>query len=148
MPRGVNKVILIGNTTVDPEVRFTPNGNAVCNITVATNEEWKDRQTGEKKEKAEFHRVVIFGKLAEISGQYLRKGSKVYIEGKLQTREWEKDGVKRYSTEVVVDINGQMQMLDPKGDGQAQPAPKNQQRQQQNDASRMPSDEFEDSVPF
>ena len=113
MARGINKVILIGNLGNDPEVRYMPNGNAVANLSVATSESWKDRQTGEQQERTEWHRVVIFGKLAEIAGQYLRKGSKVYLEGKLQTRKWQdQQGQDRYTTEVVIDISGQMQMLD------------------------------------
>ena len=113
MARGVNKVILVGNLGNDPEVRFTPNGSAIANLSLATSESWKDRNTGQQQEKTEWHRVVIFGKLAEIAQQYLRKGSKVYIEGKLQTRKWQgQDGQDRYTTEVVVDITGQMQMLD------------------------------------
>lgn len=115
MSRGVNKVILVGNVGGDPDVRYMPNGNAVANITLATSESWRDKQTGQQQEKTEWHRIVFFGRLAEVVGQYVRKGSKLYVEGKLQTREWEKDGVKRYTTEIVVDINGQMQMLDSRG---------------------------------
>ena len=122
MARGVNKVILIGNLGNDPDVRFTPNGSAIANLSLATSESWKDRNTGQQQEKTEWHRVVIFGKLAEIAQQYLRKGSKVYIEGKLQTRKWQgQDGQDRYTTEVVVDINGQMQMLDGRQDGMSAP---------------------------
>lgn len=110
--RGVNKVILIGNLGQDPEVRYMPNGGAVTNITLATSESWRDKQTGEMKEKTEWHRVVIFGKLAEIAGEYLKKGSQVYIEGALQTRKWQdQSGQERYTTEVVVNIGGSMQML-------------------------------------
>jgi single-strand DNA-binding protein len=113
MARGVNKVILIGNLGQDPEVRYMPNGNAVTNVTLATSESWKDRESGQKQERTEWHRVVFFGKLAEIAGQYLRKGSKVYVEGGLRTRKWQgQDGQDRYTTEVVVDISGSMQMLD------------------------------------
>lgn len=108
----ISKTILIGNLGGDPEVRYMPNGNAVANMTVATSEKWRDKTSGEQREKTEWHRVVIFGKLAEIAGQYLQKGSKVYIEGQNETREWEKDGVKRYTTEVVVKMGGQMRMLD------------------------------------
>ncbi|GIU23676.1 MULTISPECIES: single-stranded DNA-binding protein [unclassified Shewanella] len=109
--RGVNKVILVGNLGQDPEVRYMPNGNAVANITVATSESWKDQQ-GQQQERTEWHRVVMFGKLAEITGEYLRKGSQVYLEGKLQTRKWkDQSGQDRYSTEVVVDQGGSMQML-------------------------------------
>lgn len=110
--RGVNKVILVGNLGQDPEVRYMPNGNAVTNITLATSESWRDKATGEKKEKTEWHRVVLFGKLAEIAGEYLRKGSQVYIEGTLQTRKWQdQSGQDRYTTEVVVNVGGTMQML-------------------------------------
>jgi single-strand DNA-binding protein len=109
----VNKVILIGNLGVDPEVRYMPNGNAVANLRLATSESWRDKSTGERRERTEWHRVAIFGKLAEVAQQYLRKGSKVYIEGQLRTRKWQaQDGQDRYSTEVIVDISGSMQMLD------------------------------------
>ncbi|MDZ5604613.1 single-stranded DNA-binding protein [Pseudomonas sp. RP23018S] len=111
MARGVNKVILVGTCGQDPEVRYLPNGNAVTNLSLATSEQWTDKQSGQKVERTEWHRVSLFGKVAEIAGEYLRKGSQCYIEGKLQTREWEKDGVKRYTTEIVVDINGTMQLL-------------------------------------
>ncbi|MDU4092691.1 MAG: single-stranded DNA-binding protein [Pantoea sp.] len=110
--RGVNKVILVGNLGQDPEVRYMPNGGAVANITLATSESWRDKQTGETKEKTEWHRVVLFGKLAEVAGEYLRKGSQVYIEGALQTRKWQdQSGQERYTTEVVVNVGGTMQML-------------------------------------
>jgi single-strand DNA-binding protein len=102
MARGVNKVILVGTCGQDPETRYMPNGNAVTNLLLATSEQWTDKQTGQKAEKTEWHRVSLFGKVAEIAGEYLRKGSQVYIEGKLQTREWEKDGIKRYTTEIIV----------------------------------------------
>jgi single-strand DNA-binding protein len=111
MARGVNKVILVGTCGQDPEVRYLPNGNAVTNLSLATSEQWTDKQSGQKVERTEWHRVSLFGKVAEIAGEYLRKGSQVYIEGKLQTREWEKDGIKRYTTEIIVDINGTMQLL-------------------------------------
>ena len=119
MARGVNKVILIGNLGGDPEVRFTPNGSAVANLNVATSESWTDKNTGQRQDRTEWHRVVVFGKLAEICQQYLRKGSKVYLEGKLQTRKWQdQQGQDRYSTEVVIDgFSGQMQMLDGRQDG-------------------------------
>ncbi len=126
---GINKVILIGNLGKDPEVRYLPNGTAVANITVATSETWKDKQTGEQKEQTEWHRVTFFRRLAEIVGEYLRKGSKVYIEGKLQTRKWQgQDGQDRYTTEIIAD---QMQMLDSKGGGSTAytPRPQNQQNQ-------------------
>lgn len=113
---GVNKVIIVGNLGKDPEVRFMPNGGAVANITVATSDTWKDKQTGEPKEKTEWHRVVMFGKLAEIAGEYLKKGSKVYLEGALQTRKWtNQQGQDQYTTEIVLQgYNGVMQMLDGK----------------------------------
>jgi single-strand DNA-binding protein len=115
---GVNKVILIGNLGVDPEVRYLPSGSAVANLRLATSETWRDKTTGEPQERTEWHRVALFGKLAEIAGQYLHKGSKVYIEGKLRTRKWQaQDGQDRYTTEIVVDINGSMQMLDSRGGG-------------------------------
>ncbi len=98
---GVNKVILIGNLGKDPEVRYTPDGTAVANFSIATSEEWKDKNTGEKKERTEWHRIVAWRKLGEICGQYLSKGRQVYVEGKLQTRSWEKDGVTRYTTEIL-----------------------------------------------
>lgn len=113
MARGVNKVILVGTLGRDPEVKYAANGNAIANLSIATSEQWNDRATGEKQEKTEWHRVVIFGKLADIAGQYLKKGSQVYLEGKLQTRKWQDTatGQDRYATEVVIDFNGQMQML-------------------------------------
>ncbi|MFP8966444.1 single-stranded DNA-binding protein [Pokkaliibacter sp. CJK22405] len=117
MARGVNKVILIGNLGTDPEVRYMPNGNAVANINLATSESWKDKNTGQMNERTEWHRVVFFGRLAEVVGQYARKGSKLYIEGKLQTRKWQdQSGQDRYTTEVVVDMTGSMQLLDGRGD--------------------------------
>nr|Q8D254.2 RecName: Full=Single-stranded DNA-binding protein; Short=SSB [Wigglesworthia glossinidia endosymbiont of Glossina brevipalpis] len=110
--RGINKVILIGNLGQDPEVRYIPNGNAITNLSLATSENWRDKNTGESKEKTEWHRVILFGKLAEVAGEYLKKGSQVYIEGNLQTRKWQdQNGQDRYITEIVVGINGCMQML-------------------------------------
>jgi single-strand DNA-binding protein len=110
--RGVNKVILVGNLGQDPEVRYMPNGGAVANITLATSESWRDKTTGENKEITEWHRVVLFGKLAEVAGEYLRKGSQVYIEGQLRTRKWtDQSGQEKYTTEVVVNVGGTMQML-------------------------------------
>ncbi|HBD1844120.1 TPA: single-stranded DNA-binding protein [Salmonella enterica] len=112
MSRGVNKVILVGNLGQDPEIRYMPSGGAVANLSLATSESWRDKQTGEQKEVTEWHRVVIFGKLAEIAGEYLRKGSQVYIEGQLRTRKWQdQNGQERYTTEVLVSVNGVMQML-------------------------------------
>lgn len=119
----VNKVIIIGNLGKDPEMRYTQDGKAIANLTVATSEFWKDKMTGEKKEKTEWHRVTFFDKLAEIVGQYLKKGSKIYLEGKLQTRKWvDKDGNDRYTTEI---LGNEMKMLSPKSEGetQRQPAP-------------------------
>ncbi|VFP78357.1 Single-stranded DNA-binding protein [Buchnera aphidicola (Cinara cuneomaculata)] len=110
--RGVNKVILIGYLGQNPDVRYMPNGGAVVNLNIATSDTWKDKNTGEIKEKTEWHRVVLFGKIAEISGQYLKKGSQVYIEGSLQTRKWkDQSGMDRYTTEIVVSVTGSMQML-------------------------------------
>ena len=110
--RGVNKVILVGNVGNDPEVRYMPNGNAVANISIATSDSWKDRNTGEQQERTEWHRVVFFNRLAEIVEQYVKKGTKLYLEGRLQTRSYEQDGVKKYSTEIVAN---EMQMLDSRG---------------------------------
>jgi len=121
--RGVNKVILVGNLGQDPEVRYMPNGGAVANITLATSETWRDKQTGENKEVTEWHRVVLFGKLAEVAGEYLRQGSQVYIEGQLRTRKWQgTDGQDKYTTEIVVNVGGTLQMLG--GGASAQQAPK------------------------
>lgn len=117
MARGVNKVILIGNLGKDPEVRYFPNGDAVCNVTVATSDSWTDKQSGEKRERTEWHNVVFTRKLAEIAGQYLKKGSKVYVEGSLRTRKWQdKEGGDRYTTEIMVN---DMQMLDGRAGGSA-----------------------------
>ncbi len=113
--RGINKVILVGNLGRDPEVRYTPSGTAVANVTLATGESWKDRNTGEQQERTEWHRVVFFSRLAEIVEQYLKKGAKVYVEGRLQTRSWEQEGVKRYTTEIIAN---EMQMLDSRGGGE------------------------------
>ncbi|MCP4790144.1 MAG: single-stranded DNA-binding protein [Gammaproteobacteria bacterium] len=115
MARGVNKVILVGNVGGDPEVRYMPSGGAVTNLTLATSESWKDKQTGQPQERTEWHRVVFFNRLAEIAGEYVRKGSKLYVEGSLRTRQWEQDGVKRYTTEIVA---SEMQMLDSRQGGQ------------------------------
>lgn len=128
--RGINKVIIVGNLGQDPEVKYMQNGNAVANISVATSESWKDQQ-GQPVEKTEWHRVVFFGKLAEIVGEYLRKGSQVYIEGKLQTRKWQdQSGQDRYTTEIVVDQGGKMQMLGGKSESSGQPQQSNQRQQQ------------------
>jgi single-strand DNA-binding protein len=162
MARGVNKVILIGNVGGDPETRYLPNGNAVTNITLATTDSWKDKQTGQQQDRTEWHRVVFFGKVAEIAGEYLRKGSQCYIEGRLQTREWEKDGVKRYTTEIVVDMGGTMQLLGGRADSgdqaprAARPAAprtaQNESRPAAQPASAQPApadyDSFDDDIPF
>ena len=151
MSRGsVNKVILIGNLGQDPEVRYMPNGGAVCNISVATTESWKDKNTGENQDKTEWHRVVMFRRLAEIAGEYLKKGSKVYLEGKLQTRKWQdQQGQDRYTTEIVAD---QMQMLDSRAGGSAEFAPQQQRAsapQSQPATQAPPADNgFEDDIPF
>ncbi len=141
MARGINKVILIGNVGQDPEVRYMPSGGAVTNLTLATSESWKDKQTGQQQERTEWHRVVFFNRLAEIAGEYLKKGSKVYIEGSLRTREWEKDGVKRYTTEIVA---SEMQMLDGKPET-TKPAATKQSEPSQSGGF----DDFDDeSIPF
>jgi single-strand DNA-binding protein len=115
MSRGVNKVIIIGNLGADPETRAMPSGTTVANLRIATSENWRDKQTGEQQERTEWHRVALFGRLAEVAGEYLRKGSKVYIEGSLRTRKWQdKQGNDRYSTEIV---GNDMQMLDSRGGG-------------------------------
>ena len=148
--RGVNKVILVGNLGNDPETRYLPSGGAVTNITVATSESWKDKTSGQQQERTEWHKVCFFGKMAEISGEYLRKGSKVYIEGQLRTRKWQaKDGTDRYSTEIIA---SQMQMLDSKqGDQparpQAQPA-KQQAPQQKPSGAPDASFDYDPSIPF
>ncbi|PHM24831.1 single-stranded DNA-binding protein [Xenorhabdus budapestensis] len=115
--RGVNKVILLGHLGQDPEIRYLPTGGTVTTLSLATSDSWRDKQTGEIREKTEWHRVVIFGKLAEIAAEYLQKGAQIYIEGQLQTRKWQdQQGQDRYSTEVVVNVNGTMQMLGSRGD--------------------------------
>lgn len=133
--KGVNKCIIMGRLGQDPEVRYSPSGTAFCNITVATSEEWKDKNTGEKKEETEWHRIVFSGKIAEIAGEYLKKGSKVYVEGKSKTRKWtDQSGQDKYTTEIVVDsFNGVMQMIGsaPQAQGQQQQQQKPQQRPQQ-----------------
>jgi single-strand DNA-binding protein len=149
--RGVNKVILIGNLGNDPDTKVMPSGDHVSNISVATSETWKDKQ-GNQQEKTEWHRVVFFGKLAEIVQMYLKKGSKIYIEGKLQTRKWQdQNGVERYSTEVIVDsFNGVLQMLDGKDSGgQHSPAPSQPSTATPQPSSQAPVDDFDDSdIPF
>lgn len=155
MARGINKVILVGNVGLDPEVRYMPNGNAVTTLSVATSETWKDKQTGEKQERTEWHRVVCFNRLGEIAGEYVRKGSKLYVEGSLRTRKWQdQQGQDRYTTEIVA---SDVQLLDSKGTGapsydemappqhsQQQNARKPQAAQSAHDAF----DELDDDIPF
>lgn len=164
--RGINKVIILGNLGNDPETRYMPNGNAVTNISVATSESWKDKQSGQMQERTEWHRVVFFNRLAEVAGEYLRKGSKVYVEGSLRTRKWQdQNGVDRYSTEIVA---SDMQMLDSRGEGggaggagnnfdsynqmpeaQGQNAGGGQSNSNNFDQSPSPAaSEFEDDIPF
>ena len=119
--RGINKVIILGTLGQDPEVKYMPSGGAVCNRSLATSEQWNDKSTGEKKEQTEWHRVVLFGKLAEVAGEYLRKGAQVYIEGQLRTRSWEDNGITRYVTEILVKTTGTMQMLGRAAGAQTQP---------------------------
>ncbi len=152
MARGVNKVILIGNMGKDPDIRYMPSGAAAANCSLATSESWRDKNTGEMQEKTEWHNIVFFGRLAEIVGEYCKKGSKVYVEGRLQTRKWQdKNGNDRYTTEIVAN---EMQMLDSRGSGdysagnqqsysggQAQSAP-------QQPAPAMANDDFDDDIPF
>ena len=124
MAGGINKVILVGNLGQDPEIRYTADGRPIANFSIATSESWKDKNSGEKREKTEWHRLVVFGKLAEICGEYLSKGRQVYIEGKLQTRKWQgQDGQDRYTTEIVVDQRGIMQMLGTREGGGGGPRP-------------------------
>lgn len=171
--RGVNKVIIVGRLGQDPEVRYAPSGAAFANLSVATSEQWRDKQTGEQKELTEWHRVVLSGKLAEVAGEYLRKGSEVYLEGKLRTRKWtDQSGSEKYTTEVLVGVGGTMQMLGsrhsgaaPAGGGQQhggwgqtqQPQGGNQfsggaQSRPQQQSAPAPSNEppmdFDDDIPF
>ena len=157
MARGVNKVILIGNLGVDPEVRYMPSGGAVANVRMATAESWKDKQTGERQERTEWHRVVFFGRLAEIVGEYLRKGSQVYVEGRLQTRKWQgQDGQDRYTTEIVAN---EMQILGGGGGAsgrgsaaspgqESQDAYPDQAEPAASKADAPPADDFDDDIPF
>lgn len=158
--RGINKVILIGFLGQDPEIRYLPSGPAVANLSLATSESWRDKQSGEEKEKTEWHRVVLFGKLAEIAGEYLRKGSQVYIEGQLQTRKWQDNaGVERYSTEIVVKQQGTMQMIGnrPSGSPAGNNQPADGQGTNQFSGSQQPRPapqnneppmDFDDDIPF
>jgi single-strand DNA-binding protein len=146
MARGVNKVILIGNLGRDPEVRYMPNGQAVANVTIATSESWKDKTSGEQKEQTEWHRVVFFRRLAEIAGEYLKKGSKVYIEGKLQTRKWQnKEGQDQYTTEIVAN---EMQMLDSKGAGSSYNNQPPEMDSAGGEPHMAPAGDFDDDIPF
>ena len=156
---GINKVILVGNLGAKPEVKYASNGNAISNLSVATSESWTDKSTGQKQERTEWHRVSLFGKLAEIAGQYLDKGSKVYVEGKLQTRKWQdQNGQDRYTTEVVVSgFNGTLQMLDrrndsssitPSEDVSSQGEDVTVKGQTEPSITPVSKDEFEDDIPF
>lgn len=149
MARGVNKVILIGNLGAKPEMRYMPNGNAVANITIATSESWKDKQTGQTQDRTEWHRVVFFNRLAEIVGEYLQKGSKVYVEGSLRTRKWQdKTGQDKYTTEIVAN---ELQMLDSKGSvggGAAASNSYSAPEQPAQQASSATEAEFDDDIPF
>ena len=153
--RGVNKVILVGNLGQDPEVRYMQNGNAVCSLTIATSESWKDQQ-GQVQERTEWHRCVLYKRLAEIAGEYLKKGAKVYVEGRLQTREWQdQQGQKRYTTEVVVN---ELQMLDSRQSGSAGPAQSTGNHQPPAQSNQPPTGnhgtyneppmDFDDDIPF
>lgn len=143
MAKGVNKVILIGSLGKDPELRYMPSGGAVANVSLATSESWKDKQSGERQERTEWHNVVFFNRLAEIAGEYLKKGSKVYVEGSLRTRKWQgKDGSDRYTTEIVA---AEMQMLDGKGGGERQAVP---QPERTSGGASTGAEEWSDDIPF
>lgn len=156
--RGVNRVTILGNLGNDPEVKYTASGSAITNLTVATSESWNDKATGEKKEITEWHRVVLFGKLAEVAGEYLRKGSQVYIEGQLRTRKWtDNAGVEKYTTEIVVGMNGVMQMIGGKQDskpqqqsvwGQHQQPKTQRQGKPAQSGPSVPPTNFDDDIPF
>ena len=143
MARGINKVILVGNLGRDPETRYMPSGGAVTNVSLATSRSWKDRDSGEQKEKTEWHRVVFFNRLGEIAGEYLKRGSKVYVEGELRTREWEKEGQKHFTTEIVAT---EMQMLDSKGGNSDYE--KNNNSSIATPSSLSSSDMVDDDIPF
>ncbi len=150
MARGINKVILVGNLGNDPEVKYMPSGGAVANVSVATTDSWKDKQSGERQERTEWHRVVFFGRLAEIAGEYLRKGSQVYVEGRLQTRKWQgQDGQDRYTTEIVAN---DMQMLGGRGGGgggfEDAPARASSGKPASQPPAKDVPDEFDDDIPF
>ena len=154
--RGVNKVILVGNLGADPETRFLPSGGSVTNVSLATSESWKDKQTGQPQERTEWHRVVFFNRLAEIAGEYLRKGSKVYVEGSIRTRKWQdQSGQDRYTTEIV---GNEMQMLDSRsgggdvdysqGGGQGPARQQAQPRAQEAPAPQPAAADYDDDIPF
>ena len=143
MARGINKVILVGNLGRDPETRYLPSGGAVTNVSLATSRSWKDRDSGEQREKTEWHRVVFFNRLGEIAGEYLKRGSKVYVEGELRTREWEKEGQKHFTTEIVAN---EMQMLDSKGGNSDYE--KNNNSSIAAPSSLSSSDMVDDDIPF
>ena len=146
MARGINKVIIVGNLGGDPETRYMPSGSAVTNITVATNESWKDKQTGEQKDRTEWHKVAMFNRLAEIAAEYLRKGSQVYIEGKLRTRKWQdKNGQDRWTTEIIAD---EMQMLGGRGGGGSAPMSSGQESGPPGTPPQAGPDDFDDDIPF
>ncbi len=148
MARGINKATLIGNLGADPEIRYTTNGSAVANVRLATAESWRDKESGEQQERTEWHRVVFFGRLAEIVEQYLHKGSQIYVEGRIQTRKWQdRDGNDRYTTEIVAN---EMQMLGGRGAGGGAPV-KSGDASASTSApgpSEQPTDEFDDDIPF
>ena len=151
--KGINKVILIGNLGQDPEIRYTSGGMAIATLSLATSESWRDKQTGEQKERTEWHRVVLVGKLAEVAGQHLKKGAQVYVEGKLRTRKWQdQSGQERYTTEVLVDsFTGVMQMLGGNGGGKQQGAsgqPRPTQQPAQSPAYTEPPIDYDDDLPF
>lgn len=156
--RGVNRVTILGNLGNDPEVKYTASGSAIANLTVATSESWNDKATGEKRESVEWHRVVLFGKLAEVAGEYLRKGSQVYIEGQLRTRKWtDQSGQEKYTTEIVVGMNGVMQMIGGKQDskpqqqggwGQSQHQKPQQQSKPAPAGHNVPPVDSSDDIPF
>lgn len=149
MARGINKVILIGNLGRDPETRYSQGGNPITNFSIATSDSWRDKQSGEQQERTEWHNVVCFSRLAEIAGEYLRKGSKVYIEGSLRTSNWEKDGQKHYRTEVIA---RELQMLDGRGGGGGDPPPNGFESSappsQPQNAPTLTDDDFDDDIPF
>ncbi|WP_271408130.1 single-stranded DNA-binding protein [Pseudomonas sp. Q1-7] len=150
MARGINKVTLVGHLGGDPETRHSPNGNAVTTISLATSESWKDKQSGQQQERTEWHRVVFFGRLAEVAGEYLSKGSQVYIEGSLRTRKWDKDGEDRYTTEVVVDMNGTLLLLGGRPEDGSAPRPAREARQPSQPAPQPERDDdgFDSDLPF